>query len=252
MYDLIAVIDGEMFEFLEYDFAEFWARRHLLLVDYLDIENMEFSFNMDDLKGNYSINITHGELYLKDGKPTTSTDEDGRYYSVSDILISQSGECRDTVFSKYLSENGLDSITLQELYDNIRGDGNKVLMGERDYLGSANYREFMYLLYGVYYTDYISDLTEAEKDAIKEGTPLMTMSIELDSKARPYVYKFHRIDERRIMVTLCRADADGNQVGEEVSDFYISTAAFKKVVGAFFDVLNVKDVDTEAGYPAID
>ena len=251
MYDLVAVIDGEMFEFLEYDFAEFWARRHLLLVDYLDIENMEFSFNMDDLKGNYSINITHGELYLKDGKPTTSTDEDGRYYAVSDILISQSGECRDTVFSKYLSENGLDSILLSDLYDNIRGDGNKVLMGERDYLGSANYREFMYLLYGVYYTDYISDLSDAEKSEIREGTPMMSMSVGLYSKARPYVYEFHRIDERRVMVTLYRADADGNQIGEAVSDFYLSTAAFKKVVGGFFDVLNVKDVDTEVGYPEI-
>jgi hypothetical protein len=53
------------------------------------------------------------------------------------------------------------------------------------------------------------------------------------------------------MVTLYRADADGNQIGEAVSDFYLSTAAFKKVVGGFFDVLNVKDVDTEVGYPEI-
>ena len=156
------------------------------------------------------------------------------------------------MLSKYLADNGLDSILLSDLYDNIVGDGSKVLMGERDYLGSANYREFMYLLYGIYYTDYISDLTEAEKDDIKEGSPLMTMSIELYSTARPYVYEFHRIDDRRIMVTLYRADAEGNQMGEAVSDFYISTAAFKKVVGAFFDVINVKTVDTEAGYPAID
>jgi hypothetical protein len=124
-------------------------------------------------------------------------------------------------------------------------------MGERDYLGSANYREFMYLLYGVYYTDYISDLTEAQKDEIKEGTPLMSMSIGLYSTPRPYAYEFHKIDDRRVMVTLYRTDTEGNQTGEEVSDFYISTAAFKKVVGAFFDVLNVKDVDTEAGYPTI-
>ena len=252
MYDLVAVIDGGMFDFLDYDFAEFWARRHLLLVDYLEIENMKFSFNMDDLKGNYSINIEHGELYLNNGKPTTSTDENGRYYAISDITVSQSGECKETVLSKYLADNGLDSILLSDLYDNIVGDGSKVLMGERDYLGSANYREFMYLLYGIYYTDYISDLTEAEKDDIKEGSPLMTMSIELYSTARPYVYEFHRIDDRRIMVTLYRADAEGNQMGEAVSDFYISTAAFKKVVGAFFDVINVKTVDTEAGYPAID
>ena len=252
MYDIIAVIDGTMFEFLEYDFAEFWARRNLLLVDYLEIENIKFSFNMDDLKGNYSISIEHGELYLNNGKPTTSTDENGRYYAISDILVSQSGECNDTVFSKYLAENGLNSILLSDLYDNIMGDGSKVLMGERDYLGSANFREFMYLVYGVYYTDYISDLTEAEKAEIKEGTPLMRMSVELYSTARPYVYEFHKIDDRRIMVTLYRADADGNQMGEAVSDFYISTAAFKKVVGSFFDVLNVKMVDTEAGYPTID
>ena len=251
MYDVIAVIDGTMFEFLEYDFAEFWARRNLLLVDYLEIENMKFSFNMDELKGNYSVNIEHGELYLNNGKPTTSTDEDARYYAVSDILVSQSGECSDTVFSTYLAENGLDSILLGDLYDNIMGDGSKVLMGERDYLGSANFREFMYLVYGVYYTDYISDLTEAEKAEIRAGAPLMRMSLELYSTARPYVYEFHRIDDRRIMVTLYRADADGNQVGESVSDFYISTAAFKKMVGSFFDVLNVKTVNTEAGYPEI-
>ena len=252
MYDLVAVIDGDMFEFLEYDFAEFWARRHLLLVDYLEIENMKFSFNMDELKGNYSINIKHGELYLNNGRPTTSTDEDGRYYAISDITVSQSGDCKETVLSTYLAENGLDSILLSDLYDNIMGDGSKVLMGERDYLGSANYREFMYLLYGIYYTDYISDLTEEQKNEIKESAPLMSMSVELYSMARPYVYEFHRIDDRRVMVTLYRADADGNQMGEEVSDFYISTAAFKKVVGAFFDVINVKTVDTEAGYPSID
>ena len=212
---------------------------------------MKFSFNMDELKGNYSVNIEHGELYLNNGKPTTSTDENGRYYAISDILVSQSGECSDTVFSTYLAENGLDSILLGDLYDNIMGDGSKVLMGERDYLGSANFREFMYLVYGVYYTDHISDLTEAEKAEIRAGTPLMSMSLELYSTARPYVYEFHRIDDRRIMVTLYRADADGNQVGESVSDFYISTAAFKKMVGSFFDVLNVKTVDTEAGYPEI-
>ena len=247
MYDIIAVIDGEMFEFLEYDFAEFWARRHLLLVDYLDIENMKFSFNMDDLKGEYNIDVKHGSLYLKNGEEVSATDDYDAYYAISDVIVSQSGECRDTVFSKYLTEKGLNSITLQELYDNVRGDGNRVLMGERDYLGSANYRTFMYLIFGIKYTDYISDLTEEEKGAIRSGAPMMSMSLALKDEVLPYVYEFHRIDDRRVMVTLYKSGAKD----VAVSDFYISTSAFKKLVGSFFDVLNVNDVNPEGSYPEI-
>ena len=110
----------------------------------------------------------------------------------------------------------------------------------------------MNLVYGIYYTGVLSDLTEAEKDEIKSGTPMMSMSVLLDSKAYYYTYDFHRVDDRRIMVTLYESDEKGNQLSEEVSDFYISSFAFKKIVRGFFDVLNAKDVDPEVGYPKED
>ena len=81
---------------------------------------------------------------------------------------------------------------------------------------------------------------------------MMKMSVQLDRQAYSYTYDFHRVDDRRIMVTLYRTDAEGNRVSEAVSDFYISTFAFKKIVRAFFDVLNLKTVDNEVGYPKED
>ena len=253
MYDLIAEIDGEMFKFLEYDFSEFWARRTLLLVDFMYVENMQFKFGMDDLKGEYNLDITHDTLYFENGKPTSSNNQNADVYNVSEILVTQLGDCVETEFSKYLAQKGTNAAMLHEYYSAANGlDSGNMLMGGRDYLGSANYKSFINLLYGIHYAGYLSDLTESEKDAIKEGAPMMSMSVQLDRQAYSYTYDFHRIDDRRIMVTLYRTDVDGNQVSGEVSDFYLSTFAFKKIVRSFFDVLNAKMVDTEVGYPKED
>lgn len=254
MYDLVAKVDSDMFDFLDYDFADFWARRTLLLVDVHQIENMKFEFNMDDLYGSYNLDFTHETVYVDEDGNTYLDEPVNIYtdvYNLSHIDVTPFGKCTETEFSKFLAAKGLGSTSLETLYNNVRGDGS-MLMGNRDSLGSATYKNYMNLVYGIYYTGVLSDLTEAEKDEIKSGTPMMSMSVLLDSKAYYYTYDFHRVDDRRIMVTLYESDEKGNQLSEEVSDFYISSFAFKKIVRGFFDVLNAKDVDPEVGYPKED
>lgn len=255
MYDLVTTVDADMFDFLEYDFAEFWARRSLLLTDFKNIENMKFEFNMDDLYGSYNLDIVHQILYVdENGQSYVSEPEDiyTDVYNVSHINVSQFGDCITTEFSKFLASKGIDTTSLTVLYNNLKGDGSTNLMGNRDTLGSANYKNFMHLVYGIYYTDYLSDLTEDKKDEIKKSEPLMKMSVTLESQPYSYTYEFHKVDDRRIMVTLYRADSAGDPTSEAVSDFYLSSFAFKKIVRGFFDVLNGNNVDSEVGYPKED
>jgi hypothetical protein len=52
------------------------------------------------------------------------------------------------------------------------------------------------------------------------------------------------------MVSLYRTDEDGNKIdnGMEVSDFYITSFAFKKIVSNFVAVLNGEKIDGTIGY----
>lgn len=254
MYDIVVKMDGKMFEFLKFDFAEFWARRNLLLTDFMLIKNMKLEFNMNDVYGKYNFDIRHETVYVdENGKPYVIPPDDvyTDIYRVSHIDTSQSGDCFETEFSKFLKKNGFTKASMTTLYNNVRGDGS-LIMGSKDTLGSSNFKNLMHLIYGIYYTNSLSDISDAEKAEIKSKAPLMKMSILLETTGYYYTYDFHRIDERRIMVSLYRSDSDGNQITEEVSDLYLSTFAFKKIAQGFIDVLNAKDIDAEVGYPAED
>ena len=79
------------------------------------------------------------------------------------------------------------------------------------------------------------------------------MTLKLDSNAAPksqdlYVYKFYRIDDRRVRVSLHREDSDGDIRISAVSDFYISSFAFKKIASGFISLLNAEVIDINEGY----
>ncbi|MBR2965641.1 MAG: hypothetical protein IKC34_03730 [Clostridia bacterium] len=254
MYDIVVKMDGEMFNFLKLDFAEFWARRNLLLTDFMLIENMKLEFNMNDVYGKYNFDIRHETVYVDENGKSYVIPPDDIYtdvYKVSHIDTSQSGKCFETEFSKFLEANGLTKTSMTTLYNNVRGDGS-LIMSSKDTLGSSNFKNLMHLVYGIYYTDTLTDMSEAEKAEIKSKAPLMKMSVLLETTGYYYTYEFHRIDERRIMVNLYRSDSDGNQITEGVCDMYISTFAFKKIAQGFIDILNAKDIDAEVGYPTED
>jgi len=67
------------------------------------------------------------------------------------------------------------------------------------------------------------------------------------SSAYPYVYEFYRIDDRRVMVALYRLGSGGIEVNR-VSDFFISTFAFKKLVRNFTNLLNGAEINVDKGY----
>jgi hypothetical protein len=67
------------------------------------------------------------------------------------------------------------------------------------------------------------------------------------SSAYPYVYEFYRIDDRRVMVSVYRLGTDGVHINE-VSDFFISIFAFKKMVRNFVNLLNGAEINVDSGY----
>ena len=80
----------------------------------------------------------------------------------------------------------------------------------------------------------------------------MRMSFKLSSSGSPYVYEFYRYDDRCVMVRIYQ-ESYNSATGEyktttPVSDFYISTFAFKKLVNHFIDVMNTIDIDKENAY----
>ena len=251
MYDLVAQISGDEFDFLDQDFAEHWARRNMLMVDFLLVKEIGLKLNMDDLNGEYLFQMIHQELYV---------DANGQSYiempegiavdkqTVSHINVTPIGDCTENALTKYLASKGLDSISMTAFYNALRGNGED-LMGNRDSLGSSQFKNLMYLVYGIYYTD---SLTEEEKSAALRGEPLMTLNLLLDSSSYYYTYDFYYASDRKIMVSLYRSDAKGNKIGDAADDFYISTFAFKKLVRGFVGVMNAEDIDAEVGYPKED
>ena len=66
-----------------------------------------------------------------------------------------------------------------------------------------------------------------------------------------YVYEFYRTSDRRFMVKLYKENrVDGERI-QEVSDFYISGFAFKKVVNAYMGILNKDNIEGEIPYPEV-
>ena len=64
MYDLVAEIPEDAFEFIDYSFSEFWARRNLVLTEASNIESFEIDFLMEDLKGGYNFEIFKKTYYI--------------------------------------------------------------------------------------------------------------------------------------------------------------------------------------------
>ena len=117
-----------------------------------------------------------------------------------------------------------------------------------DTLGSASFNSVYELLL---LTRYRSNLTEEEKAEAADAPRVFRMHFKLAGKDAYYTYDFYRIDDRRVMVSLYRTDAEGNKIdnGMQVSDFYITTFAFKKLINNYVALLNGEDIDATVGYP---
>lgn len=261
MYDIVVKIDAKGFEYLDLSFAEFWARRNLAMIDYKDIDNFSASFNMSDLVGSYNFALDHKTIYIgSDGghyqtKPENMTsseyDEVTVTASISGFVPGESsvpGVYSETELSKILAAEGRDSFILANLYNRVAGipSGGYGLTQGDDTLGTASFKTLLFILYSTSYTGTVSPDEQSE---LLLSSPLV-MSFSFDvyaSSAYTYVYDFYRISDREILVCTYRVDDAGNRINP-ISDFTISTFAFKKIVANVHNLLNGVALEPDVGY----
>ncbi len=247
LYDIVARVNAESLVFLEYDFINFWARKNLILTDIKNMQSFELEFFMDDLKGDYLFNLDHRTLYYTpDGKGYFTEPES--YSDVFDFItvgVTPSGECTPNELTEYLSEKGRESMSLAELYKEIIGGGKDIYIGTDTY-GTTYFKEAIQLLYNTRYEG--SMTAEEQSEALLNSPMVMKFKVKLDSSSLYYTYEFYRVSDRRVMVRLYQADEDGSIKTTPVSDFYLSSFAFKKIVNAFVGVLNAEEIDPDVGY----
>jgi hypothetical protein len=254
-FDLIAKIDSSKMEFLNYGFTDFYARRNLILANVKNMAEFNVEFFMDDLYGTYNGKLNHEELYVYNGKTYSKSALTAEQLSLSTkvdgvtVVIKPEGECVETEFSKALAAANTDYMSLFEFYDReyVQGDTK----------GTDNFREFIQM---IFYTYYGGTKTPEEQEELLEGADmLMRISLSMgdfDSSgsysylsAYEYVYEFYRVSDREVMVKVYQRNrTNHSDVRASVSDFYISTFAFKKIANAYLGILNKEDISIDSTY----
>ena len=255
MYDLVALVDNSKLEFVDYSFVDFWARRTVVLLDLDTVASFGVDFYMNDVYGSYDFEIKKDIVY-KQGQTMSLIPFEGYETTIDwyNVYVKQAdGSMQNTELAKYIAANGTNDkgqIGVHTLYNAVMGGGKDLTLPDSiEWVGVSNF----FLAYQVLsMTSYEGTLTEAEQALATDENKVMSIRLQLsadNASELPYVYDFHRISDRKVMVRFYQVDSTGNPEGEPVSDFYISTFAFKKLASAYLSVLNAEQVDVEVPYP---
>ena len=236
MYDIVTKMDSDNFLFLEFDFVNFWARRDLILMDIANIENVGLDFMMEDVYGSYDFELIH---------KTVSVGTAGNHFDKITVSVTPSGNSSGNLLLDYMGQKGYSHVSLTEFYGTIHDQQT-----EKEYFpdssGTGNFKTVIRM---IYFTRYGGTLTKEEQNRIlNDGTLVMRLSFKIVSSSYRYVYEFYRGDDRRVLVRIYQADESGAVKTTPVSDFYITTFAFKKIVRSFDGLLNGEIVNTDQGY----
>ena len=253
MYDLVAKVPADNLDFLEKDFVEFWARRNMVMMSIEKLEKLTLDFNMEDLKGEYTFSLSFDKVYCGyvDSKYVVSDEpfEGSSPIEEERVNVTVSPDAFDTELKRLMTSSGSDSYSLIALYNQTMGDGFSTVYypNTNDPMGPACFNDVYEILQ---MSRYQGMLTEEEQAAAYEREKILTIRIKVTT-GDYYNYDFHRLDDRRIMVALYRTDSDGNKLdnGMQVSNFYVTTFAFKKIVGNYINLLDGKSIDAVVGYP---
>ena len=264
MYDIIAKVDSDQFDFVEYGFVEFWARKNMVMMNVKQLEELKLEFNMSDLQGSYSFDISFKECYdaYIDGKYIVSDTYIKGYSPVTQqvVRVKASENAFNTAFKTKFGAESWGNLAL--LYDDTMGGGQtSYYPNSKDTYGAGYFNTVYETLQLTSYLDNF-DVSQEQLDEWKYGNEsegiaakprVMRMHLKIEGADEYYTYDFYRIDDRRIMVSLYRSDANGNKIAEygEVSDFYITTYAFKKLVNNYIYLLDGKPIDKTVGYHEI-
>ncbi len=252
LYDVIALVDGEKFVFLDQNFPDFYARKNLVLTDVSNINRITAEFFMDDVYGTYVNKLIHNHLYAYDGRlyyKENLTDEQlsmASPYDAIEVTVTPHGNCIETELSRYIDKNGVLTDADGNKYASLRELYGAKEFRDMDSEGTANFKEFIQTLF---LTEYEKSLSEEEQAAGKDAECLMRLRVNLVGDSHEYVYEFRRISDRRVMVTIYQESGEGVHTRTVVSDFFISTFSFKKLVNNYFMLLNAEMLDNDLAYP---
>lgn len=248
LYGIIVKIEGTQFNYLEKSFEEYWSRDNLVMVDYTVIDKVTLELNMTDIFGKYEFDFDHKLIYISGNQHYDQMPEEGgtEYNFLTVNARPLSDRCYDTLFSQLLASEGREKMDIANVYNRVAG---KPIASGHDTLGAACFKKILSLMYG---TNYEGVIPEAEREAAVASSPkIMSISFRLDSSDYDYVYDFYRVSDRRVMVQIYRADSNGNAIdksADDLSGFFISSYAAKKIVNAFDSLLNGQTVITDGGY----
>ena len=243
LYDIVTRVPAKDFVFLDYDFESFWARRNIILMDVTDIENMGVEFNMSDVKGEYLFDLIH--------EPNTKYQTSGgyiQYFTKTTVFVTPgTNGVPGNKLTNYIAEHGYKGgVSLTELYKHYYPNDKEEKEVYPDSLGTAYFKELIKM---IYLTSFVDVMPEEDRvEAMKPEKLVMRMTMEISSSSYEYVYEFYRADDRRILVSIHQEDANGKIVTTPVSDFYISTFAFKKLVTNFLGLLDAQKITPDVGY----
>lgn len=242
LYDIVTMIPAEDLAFLNYDFESFWARRNIILMDIHDIESLNLELLMSDLKGEYLFDLIHEKIKYETSAGGSTAD-----YNKITVFVTPDGECNTNKLIEYMASKGYtDGLSLTELYETYYPNDSELKQVYPDSLGTSYFKQVMRMIYLMTYVDV---MPESQREAaLNAENIVMRMTLEIKSSAYKYVYEFYRADDRRIVVSIYQIDANGNQVTDAVSGFYISTFTYKKLVNNFVGILNAQKIDPDVGY----
>ena len=255
MYDLVAKVYGEELDFVEYGFTEFWARRNFLLTSIERVENIEVDFNFEDLDATYNFELTHKAVYVATvGNKMVADYEPFDGATKADqlsVYVSAVGDNRpETEFDRIFENNKVSlpnakDVSISQIYAEVQNGGEPMWEDIINTVGVSNFKSVFELTQLVRFHGI---LTDEERALAEDIAPVMTIKVKMDSNGNYYTYEFIRFDDRKVMVRLYEADADGNMASSAVSDFYITTFALKKLVGNYMNLLNGVSIDRDQGY----
>ncbi len=241
MYDIISKIDGEDFFFLDSDFPSFWARRNMVLLDISNVSSITAEFGFDDLVGKYKFDLNSRDVILNDSKTQELI-----------VKVTPEGECTPNKLTEYIAKNCAETgfVSLGEFFEDLYPNDPEENKYLPDTVGTTYFKELILMLWS---TDYEGGLTAEEQTAaFARGQRLLRLELKTTSAVDKYVYEFYAVDASRVMVTLHRENASGTITTSRVSDFYISTFAFKKIaLNGFANLLDGVKIDIEDTYPDI-
>ncbi len=244
MYGVVVKIVDKGFDYLDYSFVEFWARRSLMMVDFKDIEEVTLDLYMDDVYGSYVFDTVCDTIWISGGEHYSEPVDGGTEYDFLTVNVSSNGQSSGNKLVEYLTASGADYINMADVYNKVAEEKTGVeqwLSIGNDTMGASYFKELLFVLYNIHYT---GSLTAEEQAEGKKTEKIMSISFTVDGSAKDtYTYDFYRIDDRRVMVSLYNPGYEN-----EVSDFYISTFAFKKIISNFDRLMNGEQILPDLGY----